>query len=284
VVVDPQLTRRVRRSRTDAVERLQTLAHGTPEEALLEALRRVEPCPTRDLLQQSVLPADVAQAAVARLLETEQALALGSGALESGQVPGGKALLISASGWAALLDRLTGLLREYHAHYPLRPGMPREEVKSRLRLEGKAFNDVVELAGRQGAVAGAEAILRLPEHEVRFAPQDRAKVNALLAAYSKDPYSPPSIADAEAQVGPDVLAALFEKGMLTRVSPDICFLPQVYEKMVQQVVEHIKKNGAISVGQARDMFGTSRKYVLPFLEHLDDIKVTRRVGDDRVLW
>jgi len=68
------------------------------------------------------------------------------------------------------------------------------------------------------------------------------------------------------------------------VSADICFLPQVYERMVQQVVQHIKQHGGISVGQARDMFGTSRKYVLPFLEHLDEIKVTKRVGDDRVLW
>ncbi len=284
VVVDPHLTRRLRRSRPDVVGRLETLAHGTPEEALLEALRRQEPCAVCDLVQQSGLPADAAQAAVARLLDGGQALVLGGNGRDGGQAPGGKASLISASGWAALLDRLTALLGEYHRQWPLRLGMPREEVKSRLRLEGKAFNDVIETAIGQGVLAGAEAILRLPEHEVRFAPQDRARVNALLAAYSSNPYGPPSIADAEAQVGADVLAALFDKGLLARVSADICFLPQVYERMVQLVVEHIKTKGSINVAQARDLFGTSRKYVLPLLEHLDEIKVTKRVGDDRVLW
>ncbi|HOQ97646.1 MAG TPA: selenocysteine-specific translation elongation factor [Anaerolineae bacterium] len=284
VVLDPHLTRRLRRSRPETVERLETLAHGTPEEALLEALRRQEPCTMRDLVQKSGLPSDEAQACIARLLEGGQIMVLGGEARDRSQPPAAKANLISASGWTALLDRLTGLLAEYHRQYPLRPGMPREEVKSRLRLDVRAFNEAVELAIGQGKVAGAEAILRLPDHEVRFAPEDRAAVNALLGAHSKNPYSPPTISEAEAQVGADVLAALLDKGMLTRVSADICFLPQVYERMVQQVVQHIKQHGGISVGQARDMFGTSRKYVLPFLEHLDEIKVTKRVGDDRVLW
>lgn len=277
-VLDPQLTRRVRRSRPDAIQRLETLAHGTPEEALLEALRRQEPCTIRDLVQRSGFAPDVAQELVGRLLETGQALALGD---ESRG--GGMAYLISASGWDALLGRLTDLLGEYHRQHPLRVGMPREEVKSRLRLDGRAFNEAVELAIAGGQVAGAEAILRLPQHEVRFAERDRARVDALLAACRRNPYSPPSVAEAEAQVGPEVLAALLEQGQLIKVSADICFLASTYEQMVRRVVQHVKDSGSISVREARDIFGTSRRYVLPFLEHLDAIKITRRVGDDRVL-
>jgi len=284
MVVDPHLTQRLRRGRPETVERLRALASGTPEEALLEALRRREPCTVRDLVQQSGLAAATAEEAIQRLLQGGQVVLLGGERRDDTEQPSPKATLISASGWAAFLDRLTGLLAEYHRQYPLRAGMPREEVKSRLHFDSRAFNEAVELAMRQGKVAGAEATLRLPEHEVRFAPQDRAKVNVLLAAYSRNPYSPPSVAEAEAQVGPDVLAALFDKGMLVKVSPEICFLPQTYERMVQQVVQYIKEHGSISVGQARDMFGTTRKYILPFLEHLDEVKVTRRVGDERVLW
>lgn len=284
VVVDPHISQRLRRSRPDTVERLKTLASGIPEQALLEALRRQEPCPLRELVRQSGLPAATAEEAIRRLLAAGNVIVLGAGGHDGSEEVPDRANLISASGWTALLSRLTSLLADYHRQYPLRAGMPREEVKSRLRLDGRAFNEAVELAICQGKVAGAEAILRLPEHEVRFAPEDRAKVNALLAAYARNPYSPPSIAEAEAQVGPDVLAALFDKGMLIKVSPEICFLPQTYERMVRQVVDHIKKNGKTNVAQLRDMFGTSRKYVLPFLEHLDEIKVTRRVGDDRVLW
>jgi selenocysteine-specific elongation factor len=53
---------------------------------------------------------------------------------------------------------------------------------------------------------------------------------------------------------------------------------------VARVTAHLKANGKVSLGQVRDMFGTSRKYAQALLEHLDREKVTRRVGDERVLY
>jgi len=67
------------------------------------------------------------------------------------------------------------------------------------------------------------------------------------------------------------------------VSEDVLFLKETYEEMVERVVEHIKEKGAITVAQVRDMFAASRKYALALMEHLDERKVTRRVGDERVL-
>jgi selenocysteine-specific elongation factor len=49
------------------------------------------------------------------------------------------------------------------------------------------------------------------------------------------------------------------------------------------VVGHLKAHGKITVAEVRDLFGTSRRYVLALLEHLDRERVTRRVGDERVL-
>jgi len=84
-------------------------------------------------------------------------------------------------------------------------------------------------------------------------------------------------------VGRNVLSALAEQGYLTQVSEDVVFLTDTYTEMVEQVVEHIERAGSITVAQARDMFKTSRKYALALLEHLDEARVTRRVGDERVL-
>ncbi len=53
--------------------------------------------------------------------------------------------------------------------------------------------------------------------------------------------------------------------------------------MVNRIVQHIKDKGEITVAQVRDMFGTSRKYALALMEHLDSQRVTRRVGDVRLL-
>jgi len=48
-------------------------------------------------------------------------------------------------------------------------------------------------------------------------------------------------------------------------------------------VAHIKAHGSMTVAQVRDQFNTSRKYALALMERLDELKVTRRVGDERVL-
>ncbi len=84
-------------------------------------------------------------------------------------------------------------------------------------------------------------------------------------------------------MGSEVFNALVEQRVLIKVSGDICFLSRVYEEMVRKVVDHIKAKGSITVAQVRDMFGASRKYAMALMEHLDDRRVTKRVGDERVL-
>ena len=61
------------------------------------------------------------------------------------------------------------------------------------------------------------------------------------------------------------------------------FLPESYEEMVGRVRAHIEKAGSITLGQTRDLFETSRKYAQALLEHLDEVGMTKRVGDERVL-
>jgi selenocysteine-specific elongation factor len=63
----------------------------------------------------------------------------------------------------------------------------------------------------------------------------------------------------------------------------VAFAADVYAEMLDRVRSHIRKHGSITLAQVRDMFGTSRKYAQALLEHMDDAKITRRVGDERVL-
>ncbi|MBC8075931.1 MAG: SelB C-terminal domain-containing protein, partial [Chloroflexales bacterium] len=82
----------------------------------------------------------------------------------------------------------------------------------------------------------------------------------------------------------ELLAWLLEAGALVRVSDDVCFLPGAYADLVTWVRDTLARDGSVTVGQLRDHFGTSRKYGLALLEHLDQIKVTRRAGEGRVLY
>ena len=69
-----------------------------------------------------------------------------------------------------------------------------------------------------------------------------------------------------------------------KVSDSVVFSALVYNEMVAKIVDHLKVKGKVSLAEVRDMFQTSRKYAQALLEHLDGEKITRRVGDERVLY
>jgi len=271
-VVDPHPRRRHKRFRPQVIERLEALALGTPQEVLLTALEE-GPQEMGRLVQDSHLEPEAVEEALERLLEGSRILVLGAS----------EGLLVSSTWWEEFLARLVHLIEEYHSRYPLRLGMPREEVKSKLRFPSRLFNDLMGQAVKEGAAAQEGAALRLPGHEVRFTPEEEERVERLLSKFSQEPYTTPSAADCQAALGEEVLNALLEQGRLVQVSENTLFLASTYEVMVERVVEHLRKEGTITLAQVRDLFSTSRKYAQAFLEHLDAQGITRRVGDERVL-
>ena len=88
----------------------------------------------------------------------------------------------------------------------------------------------------------------------------------------------------QSAAGPEVVRALAQRGELVRLSDDIAFTREAYSQAVALVTDEIATAGSVTVAQVRDRMGASRRPVLALLEHLDSEKVTRRVGDQRVLF
>jgi selenocysteine-specific elongation factor len=284
MIVETHPGRRHRRFRPEIIARLETLAHGTPQEILLQALETQQPCEARELIKRCGLPGDVAAATLQTLLQNGQALVLDAERPTAISNPATSSrYLITNTGWHSLVERLSGDLRAYHALHPLRKGMPREELKSRLRMTGRLFNQVMSLAASEGRLTEEDGDIRLSTHEVRFSAEQQQQVNALLATFRRHPYTTPSFAECEASVGPEVLNALIEQGRLIKIGEDVLYLPETYQEMVERVVAHLKSERTITVGQVRDMFSASRKYALALMTHLDERRITKRVGDERIL-
>jgi selenocysteine-specific elongation factor len=161
--------------------------------------------------------------------------------------------------------------------------MGREALRSGLGLEAKLFNAAMAHATTEDLVADEGAIVRLPSHTVKLNPEQQRQVDALLGRFRRQPYTTPSFKESVAAVGEDVLGVLITRRDLVQVSSDVLFLPETYEELVTRVRAHIKREGSITLGQARDLFKTSRKYAQGLLEHLDETGITKRVGDERVL-
>lgn len=276
-VVDPNPGRKHRRFRPEVLARLETLARGTPAEVLLQTLERRGPLTVRDLLEVSGL-GEAAPEALAELFSTGDAVVL-----DAVPEPAPARLVVSRSWWSATTARMRDELAAYHARYPLRPGMGREELRSALRLDPRAYNGLLARAAADGLIVDEAATVRLPEHQVRFTPQQQQAVDDLLARFRAAPYATPSVKEAAALVGEEVLGVLLARGDLVQVSPEVLFLRETYEEMVERIRTHIQQQGSITLAQVRDLFQTSRKYAQALLEYLDGVGVTRRVGDERVL-
>ena len=276
-IVNPH-PRRHKRGQARVLAALETLAKGSPEEIVQQTLGTAPPMEVATLIEQTHLPADQAHAALGQLIASGQALLLGDEAPSSP-----KALIVSAAGWRELSERVATILRGYHQQYPLRGGMPKEELKSRLALPARVFNESLARWLASGVLAEEGAAVRLPSHRAQFTPEQQQRVDRLLARMGQSPYTPPSRAEMEQELGADVLAALLEQGKLYKVSEEIVFLRSAYEEMVRRTVETIRARGRVTAAEVRDLFNTSRKYAIAFLEHLDEERLTRRVGDERVL-
>jgi selenocysteine-specific elongation factor len=171
----------------------------------------------------------------------------------------------------------------YHANYPLRTGMPKEAFRSRLGLDGKLSNRLINFASESGLLIDTGQVMRLPDHEVKFKPREQAAVDQLMQTIAQNPAAPPSIKESLEMVGDEVLQALIERGDVVQLSEDVLLGAETYRQWLATVESAMRENGSITVAQARDLLGSSRKYVLAFLEYLDRIGITKRTGDERVL-
>lgn len=284
VVVNPHPRRRWHRFQNDLLAQLETLARGTPEDLVLHALARQEPGPLKTAAEASGLDASTAEQVLAEMIAAGQLILLGTAQAPLVKSP---TPVISIGGWHTLAARMAETLADHHAQFPLRPGMGREELKSRVQGRNKwptkLFNELAARAVAEGLLVESGEHLARPGHRIAFSATQQAKVAALLAAFRRQPYTPPSMAESVAMSDAELISALLYQGTLVRLSEDVLLLKETYDEVVAGIAAYIKANGSMTVAQVRDRYNTSRKYALAIMEHLDEQKITRRVGDERVL-
>jgi selenocysteine-specific elongation factor len=193
--------------------------------------------------------------------------------------------LFAEESWNAIGDRAGRELEAYHRSYPLRPGIGREELRSRLGLPPGSFAAVFQGLVEDGRIKVRDGAVAAPDHRVAIEATDGPAAR-LIEMLGHQPFAPPSLPEAmqASGAGPEVVRALIQRGDLVRISEDIAFTQDAYSKAVAMVKDLIATAGSVTVAQMRDRMGASRRPVLALLEHLDAERVTRRVGDGRVLF
>jgi selenocysteine-specific elongation factor len=257
--------RRLRRFRPAVIQNLKVREEGTAAEVILALLEEKQPLELSSLRAHGNLPADDVQSGISDLVRQGKVVSVGPA-------------FWTKTGWEGLAKSAAGIVEDYHHKFPARTGVPRVEISSRLKL-GSYSAAVLQRFINEGVLADQGANVSAPSHRIQLTPAQQAKIDAFLRSLAQNPYSPPGDLMPEA----DLLNLLVEQHEVVKVSGGVVFSVSAYNEMVEKVVAHIKAHGKVTLAEVRDMFSTSRKYAQAFLEHLDERKITRRVGDERVL-
>ncbi len=276
-VLDAQ-PQRHRRMRPAVIEHLQQLANGLPHEILLQPI--AQHCLTwHELQQRSGLDAQTAleglQTGCNNGIITIVSATMATLTANS---------LITSSGyWQQLQAKLRHMLAEYHATWPLRQAMPREELRKRIGLEASSFNHIIQALAEQAWLSVAANHIKLTEHQVQPSPSQHSQIQALLALWQSNPALPPS-REHWPSLDQELWRYLLQTEQLIQLAAEVYFLPNQYQHMHAWVLEQLANERSISLAQARDAWQTSRKYAQAMLEHCDQLRITRRVGDLRVAY
>lgn len=198
---------------------------------------------------------------------------------------------IHGSSFEHIRKETTGHLEAYHGANPLKAGMPKEELKSKLPsiLGQKLFTLIINHMVKEKALVVEEETVRLATHKVSLAADQSGVRKKILASYRDSGLQPPyfkelsksyAIDPADAK---DVLVLLVDSGDIIKVKEDLYFDAGAVEELQGRLVNFLQENGEITTPQFKDMTGASRKYVIPLIEYFDSQNVTIRIGDIRKL-
>ncbi|MFZ5996333.1 MAG: selenocysteine-specific translation elongation factor [Nitrospirota bacterium] len=190
----------------------------------------------------------------------------------------------------AFREALIAELKRFHKENPLKPGMTKEDLRTRIRIykkdAEKVFNSLVDMVKE---VVVEKETVRLKDFTVALTSADEGVKSRIIATLNKEGFQPsfkPELAQklslGERELG-DLLKLLTAEGALVRINDSLYITKEQYDKIIALLKDFSSKKSEMTVAEFRDLLGTTRKYALPFLEYFDSHRMTLRVGDTRKL-
>jgi selenocysteine-specific elongation factor len=270
-----------RRSDPALLRELETLAGGGTKQGVRERVRRAG-----------------YQGVDARALEREVGVERRelSGLLEELAVEG-EILSVGAHLWLerSLVERmeesLASVLERFHADEPMRPGMPRASLRGQLpqNVPSEASELVLSRLEAAKRIVSAGDLVRASAHRTTLDAGAKAAVAQILSEAKQSGLEPPSPREWSERLGVsldrfrDLVAHLEREGELVRAPGDLWFSREAVDALREKVRSHLEAHGELDTQTYKGLIGTSRRTAMPLMELLDELHVTRRHGEVRVL-
>ena len=270
VVVDVQARRHKRKS-AQVMERLETLKDGSTNDILLNIIESEQPV-RLSTIEPLILVDRMQLENIIEGLISNKELFVTRDEVNAGYI-------FTQQGWYSIKEKSLAILSNFHLKSPSRQGIQREDMRSQMGLESASFDDVVYVLSKDLILIEEGSFIKLVGHEPVLDEKSKRDATDYIGKLSETPFSPPTGLD----ISENVVSYLVNTGEVVNVGQGIIFVTSAVDEMIAYVRVTIIDKGEVTVGDVRTQFGTSRKYVLAFMEYLDQQQITRRVGDARIL-
>ncbi len=188
---------------------------------------------------------------------------------------------------SALLEHLKG----YHKNFPLKQGMPKEELKSKFPqlTDSKLFNHFLDDLLSSSLIQIEKDKVWLSEHKPNLKDSQKVLKDKIAQIYLQGKLSPPSFKELVQQLSSNeketksILDLLTADGVIIKAKDNLWFHRDALDTLTKDLIRYLKENGEITTPQFKELTQASRKYTIPLMEYCDQSKITIRVGDKRVL-
>jgi selenocysteine-specific elongation factor len=281
-VLDP-LARRPSRKDSRRMQFLETLENGSSEGILQE------------MAERSILGLGMEEI-VSRLgWKTEEARVTAETLAKTGAiriVSGEPMLLVSDALFQDILKKLLARVETFHKENPLSPGIAKEELRAAVgrRVRTETFNAALNELAHQNKLVLQGELIKKPGTEITLTPEEAQAKQQIEQAFGKAGLAVPSVKEVLAQLAIEsrraekILQILLREKRLIRVSPELIFHCDALRQLPPLLLNYKKTKGErIGVPAFKELTGITRKYAIPLLEYLDRQRLTRRMGDERVI-
>jgi selenocysteine-specific elongation factor len=271
-----------RRYSPPVIEDLHLLKDGSGEQILGQHILRSGAAGIAfgDLLNRVAMPPDEIRTSLRKMTEKGDLLLFDPERLK----------VIDLREYNRLKEMTLRQLKEFHQRFPMKSGLAKEELRTKLptELDVRLFQVLLN-----GLIQSKEVILerdklRLPEHQISST-DEKGLVKRAEEAILKGGLQPPSFKELSEEWSEEeeevrsVLEHLVHEGVLVKIKSGMYFHRVPFDHLRETLVTYLRQHQEITTPQFKELTGASRKYAIPLIEYFDQIKLTLRLGDKRVL-
>ena len=282
-IIDPN-AKKAKRFYKDYIEQLKTKKSGKTQNILEDTVKKLSSKYPNfiDILKSFGKNEQSIKDELNKLVDECKVIKLGDG---------DKAVYIDANFLSEKAAKIKDLVNKFHEENPLKLGFPKEEIKGKVfgnNIKQKVYDELIDLLVKNKDIKVDGNFISRIDFNVNYTQKQEELKQKIIDKFKKSGFLTPKFSEIEEEIGETkdlrmVFDSLIENGTIVKVSEDCFFLKDDYNKAIKIAYELIQSKGALTLAEFRDELKTSRKYAVALLENFDGIKLTKRIGDKRIL-